>query len=80
MNSRSASMKEMSVADNEKRNIAFNEYTNGDTNVEFGGTEERQRLERKLLWKLDCRMSILVVIYVLNYVSGPWLLVIEVHT
>jgi hypothetical protein len=25
---------------------------------EFGGPEERQRLERKLLWKLDLRMSI----------------------
>lgn len=37
---------------------------------EFGGYEERQRLERKLLWKIDCRMSILVVIYVLNYVRA----------
>ena len=25
---------------------------------EFGGPEERKRLERKLLWKLDVRMSI----------------------
>jgi hypothetical protein len=36
--------------------------------AEFGGPEERQRLERKLLWKVDVRMSILVVIYILNYV------------
>lgn len=35
---------------------------------EFGGTEERIRIERKLLWKLDCRMSIMIVIYILNYV------------
>ena len=35
---------------------------------EFGGTEERRRIERKLLWKLDCRMSIMIVIYILNYV------------
>ncbi len=37
--------------------------------ADFGGPEARQRLERKLLWKLDARMSILVVIYILNYVS-----------
>ena len=41
-------------------------FTGDDS--DFGGTEARKRLERKLLWKLDLRMSILVVIYVLNYV------------
>ena len=35
---------------------------------EFGGTEERKKLEKKLLRKLDLRMSILIVIYILNYV------------
>ncbi|KAG8797956.1 hypothetical protein FRC17_007599, partial [Serendipita sp. 399] len=30
--------------------------------LEFGGAEARARLERKLLWKLDLRMSILVAI------------------
>ena len=35
---------------------------------EFGGTEERKRMERKLLWRLDCRMSSLIVLYILNYV------------
>lgn len=39
-----------------------------DPDAEFGGVEERRRLERKLLWKLDCRMSIMVLIYILNYV------------
>ena len=39
-----------------------------DPDAEFGGPEERRRLERKLLWRLDCRMSIMVVIYILNYV------------
>ena len=39
-----------------------------DSDAEFGGTEARKKLERKLLWKLDLRMSILVVIYILNYV------------
>ena len=37
--------------------------------AEFGGTEARKELERRLLLKLDARMSILVVIYILNYVS-----------
>ena len=40
-----------------------------DADAEFGGPEGRQRLEKKLLLKLDLRMSILVVIYILNYVS-----------
>ena len=39
---------------------------------EFGGSAERRRIERKLLWKLDCRMSILIVIYILNYVSAAY--------
>jgi len=39
-----------------------------DINDEFGGKEARLRLERKLLRKLDMRMSILIVIYILNYV------------
>ena len=36
---------------------------------DFGGPEARCQLERRLLWKLDARMSILVIIYILNYVS-----------
>lgn len=39
-----------------------------DLDAEFGGPEERKKLERKLLRKLDLRMSILIVIYILNYV------------
>ena len=35
---------------------------------EFGGHEARKKLEKRLLWKLDARMSILIVIYILNYV------------
>ena len=42
-----------------------------DPDAEFGGTEARRKLERRLLLKLDARMSILVVIYILNYVSSP---------
>lgn len=41
-----------------------------DPDAEFGGTEARKKLERRLLWKLDARMFILVIIYILNYVSN----------
>ena len=37
--------------------------------AEFGGAEARSELEKRLLLKLDARMSILVVIYILGYVS-----------
>ncbi|KAF7301648.1 FCP1-like proteiny domain-containing protein [Mycena indigotica] len=36
-------------------------------NVEH--SPERRALERKLLWKIDARMSILIVIYILNYID-----------
>jgi hypothetical protein len=42
-----------------------------DTEAEFGGREARLNLERKLLRKLATRMSILVLIYILNYVRLP---------
>ena len=44
-----------------------------DPDTEFGGPEERKKLERKLVWKIDCRMSILVLIYLLNYVRATLL-------
>ncbi|TFK43577.1 MFS general substrate transporter [Crucibulum laeve] len=37
--------------------------------AEFGGPEERKKLEKSLLRKLDGRMSILIVIYILNYID-----------
>ncbi|THH03892.1 hypothetical protein EW145_g5920 [Phellinidium pouzarii] len=44
-----------------------------DADAEFGGYEERRKLERKLerklIWKLDCRLSILVVIFILNFID-----------
>jgi len=43
--------------------------TDDDPNAEFGGSEARRRLERKLVWKIDLRMSILVFIYILNYID-----------
>lgn len=40
--------------------------------AEDGAIVDRQRLERKLLWKVDLRFSILVIIYILNVsVSAP---------
>ena len=39
-----------------------------DRDAEFGGLEARRDLERKLIGKIDLRMSILIVIYSLNYV------------
>lgn len=39
-----------------------------DQDAEFGGPEARKALEKKLLLKVDLRMSILVFIYILNYV------------
>lgn len=36
---------------------------------EFGGTEARKKMEKKLLRKLDLRMSILIIIYILNYID-----------
>lgn len=34
----------------------------------WGEVEDRQRLEKELVWKVDKRMSVLVLIYILNYV------------
>ena len=39
-----------------------------DVDAEFGGREARLLLERKLLRKLDVRMSILVLIFTFNNV------------
>jgi hypothetical protein len=39
-----------------------------DLDAEFGGMEARQALEKRLLRKLDTRMSVLIAIYILNYV------------
>ena len=58
-----------SVASKEEAELGYSkeiDIAGGDE--DFGGTEERRKMERKLLRKLDMRMSILVVIYILNYV------------
>lgn len=37
--------------------------------MQFGGPEAREKLEKSLLKKLDLRMGILIVIYILNYID-----------
>ena len=41
-----------------------------DPDAEFGGHEARVKMEKKLVRKLDARMCILIIIYILNYVSN----------
>ncbi|KXN83674.1 hypothetical protein AN958_00815 [Leucoagaricus sp. SymC.cos] len=40
-----------------------------EQDAEFGGPEARKKLERRFLLKLDLRMSIMVIIYILNYID-----------
>ena len=39
--------------------------------ADFGGTDARKALEKRLLLKLDLRMSIMIIVYILNYVTTP---------
>ncbi len=41
-----------------------------DPDAKYGGHEARLKLEKKLLLKVDIRMSILIFIYILNYVGS----------
>ena len=50
------------------------DHEGSDPDAEFGGHAARVALEKKLLWKIDLRMSILIVIYILNYVRAPFTL------
>ena len=43
-----------------------------DPDAEFGGKEERLKMEKRLVRKLDARMCILIIIYILNYVSAAY--------
>ena len=53
---------------NFRRDHRFSQVENiaADRNIQFGGDEARKVLEKKLLRKLDLRMSIMVVIYILS--------------
>ena len=40
-----------------------------DDDAEFGGLEERKRMEKKLVRMLDTRLTIIVILYLLNLVG-----------
>ena len=52
----------------EQSEVAVETNPSANADAEFGGCEARRRLERQLVRKLDMRLSILVVMYVLDYV------------
>ncbi|CAE6433525.1 unnamed protein product [Rhizoctonia solani] len=56
-----------------KHAVEQHEHSSGQVNkhpdAEFGGTIARRALEKRLLRKLDLRMSILIFIYILNYID-----------
>lgn len=60
---------------NEKDNE--NDKIEQQQDAELGGPEARKKLEKRFLLKLDLRMSIMVVIYILNYVC-PFLTIVDV--
>lgn len=65
---------EQNLSDPEKRLDDYIHTQGGqqggvDPDAKYGGHQARIVLEKKLLWKLDLRMSILIFIYILNYVS-----------
>ncbi|KZP32905.1 MFS general substrate transporter [Athelia psychrophila] len=52
----------------EEHQVKVPDHPSEDPNQEFGGTEARNEMEKKLLRRLDLRMSILLVIFILNFV------------
>ncbi|TFK28785.1 sugar transporter [Coprinopsis marcescibilis] len=64
---RSVEQRKDSVSARDSSSISH--HPNEDRDAEFGGTEARKILEKKFLLKLDLRMSILVLIYILNYID-----------
>ncbi|KAJ8590439.1 MFS general substrate transporter [Rhizopogon salebrosus TDB-379] len=53
----------------EDSDVAFESSLDGDTILRTGGIPDRQLVEKSLLRKLDLRMSIFVLIYVLNFID-----------
>lgn len=45
------------------------QYDALDPDMQFGGHVARKELETRLLRKLDIRMSILIVVFILNYID-----------
>jgi hypothetical protein len=65
----SGSLQDEKVGDTELHDSDVKHEKYEDPDAEFGGPEERKKLEKKLLRKLDIRISVLIVIYILNYVG-----------
>ncbi|KIY51609.1 MFS general substrate transporter [Fistulina hepatica ATCC 64428] len=62
----------LSIRSDEGKDVGTNAPTFQDTvdpDIQFGGHEARKRLEKRLLLKIDLRLSILIVIYILNYID-----------
>ncbi|KZT29316.1 MFS general substrate transporter [Neolentinus lepideus HHB14362 ss-1] len=64
-----SSKSEGDIEENEATLSGTNKADDEDLDAEFGGTEARRAMEKKLLRKLDLRMSILIIIYILNYID-----------
>ena len=57
--------------DTEKQpSFSASEASVDTVDAEFGGTEERKRMEKKLVRMLDIRLTVIVTLYLLNFV-GP---------
>ncbi|KAK4699668.1 MFS transporter, ACS family, pantothenate transporter, partial [Phenoliferia sp. Uapishka_3] len=67
MSSTSASVDESKVHEGKAIDPAYIEKLGAFE--EDGGIHDRPAMERKLLWKLDLRFSILIIIYILNYID-----------
>lgn len=63
-----SSEREADIEEKRSPSPSVKQVIDDDPDAEFDGYEERRKLERKLLWKLDLRMFILVIVYILNYV------------
>jgi hypothetical protein len=50
--------------ENERDHRSRDSATALGPDAEFGGSEARKKLEERLLFKLDARMSILIAIYI----------------
>ncbi|BGP22192.1 hypothetical protein JCM10295v2_001070 [Rhodotorula toruloides] len=44
-------------------------FAEHEERLENGGPADRKRLERKLLWKLDARFCLFIILYILNYID-----------
>ena len=53
----------------EKHPKASANVSSVDGDAEFGGPGERKRMEKRLVRRLDMRLTLIVVLFLLNYVN-----------